>query len=341
MKSVCFGLSLLCSLAGSLLAQSGVSAASGNGPLVVPTSAAYAELTNAANAILADIKVNFPSANTVVIYDAQTFALLPYYQSGFQQLQQAMSNLCQAEGKQIAPHVQAPGVGDIGAAATGLASLVAVTLPALTIQGQEVKIDQSAFVAAFSASASTRGLRIFNPAYLLPATRSNRSFTCSDYHQTTSFADLWTAAAAEADTVPANPASPALKTALAQYRKLADAYLAAEKGPSLLNKLLMAESLAGAIPDPATSVVVDMRLDAVGIDSTTRTILWWHSTKFSSNVIAHYTLLRPERQNQTIRLTVVKPGYVNVMLKNVNQNRFATSASVEGAINGKPVPPSK
>jgi hypothetical protein len=149
-------------------------------------------------------------------------------------------------------------------------------------------------------------------------------------------ADLWAAVADQARILRAKPGSdtdPASKAALAEYQKILDVYLAADKGLPLLSKLLIVESLVFSGTDPSQVAVVDMRLDGVGIDSTTRTILWWRGTKFSSNVVAHYAILSVRRSDDKMSLTLVKPGYVNFMLKDVNQKGFGSSVQPQGNIN--------
>ncbi len=326
---------LLALLVAPVLAQSGAPPAAGNGPFVVPTSAAYAQLTNAAETILADVKATFPAVQTVVLYDRSAFALVPYYQPALQQVRQALEALCQAEGKRAAPHITAPTLTGLGTAAAGLASLVAVTLPAYAIQGQAVKIDTAALISAFAAAAMAARMIVIDPAYLLPATAGPQPpLACAAFEQSDSLAELWRAASLEATNLAANSVGKPAPSALTEYRKLADAYLDPGKGEPLLSKLLTVESLAAPLASPAQVAVVDLHLDSVGIDSTTRTILWWRSTRFSSNVLAHYSLLRAQGSQQQFSLTLVKAAAVNVLLKNMDQKHFATSTNPQGKING-------
>jgi hypothetical protein len=114
---------------------------------------------------------------------------------------------------------------------------------------------------------------------------------------------------------------------------LSDVYLAADKGMPLLSKLLIVESLLDSIADPLHTAVIDMKLDGAGIDSTTRTILWWRSTKISFNVLAHYSILKVDLDGDRLALTLAKPGYANFMIKDMDQQRFAGSLISAGDLN--------
>ena len=71
-----------------------------------------------------------------------------------------------------------------------------------------------------------------------------------------------------------------------------DGYLASDKGNSTYSKLTVAETLWNLLnaKDGKTPVILDMKLDSAGIDSTTTTVLFWKTTKFSDNLLAHYFL---------------------------------------------------
>ncbi len=306
---------------------------------MAPTSAAYALLTNAANQIVTDAHASIPKATTLVIYDQATFGNMAYYPSALGQLKSSMGHICDA----ITP--PAPGTVtnfsvsvDAGSSASALASLIGLTLPAYAIQGQAVTIDNTALIASVEAvaQAAPYSMNVINPAYLLPATQqSPLDCKSKNYLKSSSVADLWAALADQAGILRAKRGSDtdaASKAALAEYQKILDTYLAADKGLPLLSKLLLVESLVFSV-DPSTVAVIDMRLDGVGIDSTSRTILWWRSTKFSSNVLAHYAILSVRRSDDKMSLTLVKPGYVNFMLKDVNQKGLRSSVQPLGNIN--------
>lgn len=320
----------------SLFAQAPVP--SGTGLYVAPTSAAYADLTNAARAILADLQSNFPTAQTYIIYDQQTFAAIPYYESALNLVRNSLKKIWLAEGKSCGLRSNALDLTGLGTAASGLASLIAVTLPSYAIQGQSVTLDTSALIAAFAAAASSSvpPRTVILPAYLLPATASGRPLqSCNEFDASDSLADLWSAAATEASNAQLLPAATKdpLKTALDDYQKLRDVFLASDKGVPLLGKLLIVEGLAKLIVNPAQLAVVDMKLDAVGIDSTTRSVLWWRTTRFSANVMAHYSLLSVQGSGHGFALALKKPGYVNIVTQNVDPKRFSSSVAPAGKIN--------
>lgn len=304
----------------------------GNGPYVAPLSAAYSELTNAGNAILSDIKQQppFAHATTVVIYDANTFAAIPYYPTAVQQVKQEFGDLCRTGGAQ--PRVLAP--IDIGSAAAALVSLANATLPYTVIQGQPVTFDNSALIAAFTAVAQSQGMIVLNPTYLLPATKL-RNLTCSTYSTSDSFADLWSgiqARATELRNTPGSDQDP-LKSMLIRYQTVSDSYLSAEKGLPLAAKMLLVESFEKSISDPATAVITDVHLDAAGIDTTSRAILWWRKTTFSSTVLAHYALLAVQGAKPSYTVSLQKSGNVNILVQNLNQKKFTPNTSPQGMIN--------
>lgn len=78
---------------------------------------------------------------------------------------------------------------------------------------------------------------------------------------------------------------------LEAYQKGRGSYLAADKTPSLLSRLLVAENLLDAINEaPRETRMIDLRLDGTGFDSTSRQVLFWKTTTFSANAMAHYYL---------------------------------------------------
>ena len=310
---------------------------SGNGPYVAPSSVAYADLTNAANRIWADIKI--PDTNTVVIYDAPTFAAVPYYQSALDLMKNSMQAICKAEGKPVesgfAPRDLAP--IDLGSAASGLASLIGVTMPNYAIQGQALPFDSSALLAAFAA-ATPPSIKVVFPSYLLPATeRYPNPVKCGTETQTESVADLWSALAAEARQAAnaSNADKPPLAPALAQYGKLHDAFVAADKNPPLLAKLLIVEAMGNSFSDPnqsAKTLVLDVKLDLVGVDSISRTILWWRKTRVSANVLAHYYLFQVSGTGTNLGLTLKKLGTLNIFSGNIDPKKL-NSVAPAGCIN--------
>lgn len=332
-KRCCRQLPLLFAIAIPALAQY-VPPSSGSGPYVAPLSAAYSELTNAGNAIVSEIKQQavFAHTTTAVIYDANTFAAIPYYPTSIQQLKQTYSALCQTTTGALHPRTLAP--IDIGGLATGLSALAAVSLPYTVTQGQPVTFDNTALVAAFTASAQTQGWMVLNPAYLLPAGKI-QSLSCATFNSSQSFADLWGGLQAQAVDVKgrSDASQDPLKTALAQYQTLADAYLASDKGLPLAAKMLLVESLERSIADPGSAVVTDMHLDAAGIDSSTRSVLWWRKTTFSSSVLAHYSLLSVQGSRPAYNLVLQHAGNVNILMQHMNQKKFTPNTSPQGMIN--------
>lgn len=333
-------LAALCAafLISPVFAQSAAGAAAGNGPFVVPTSAAYADLTNAADQMVVDLKQTFPGAKTALLYDQATFSAISYYQSALDQVGQIFQGICDAE-KQPSSSARPRLLGpiDVGTAASGLAGLIALTLPSYAIQGQPVTIDNTALIGAFAVEASRAGLGFVNPVYLMPAVIKNSALNCGQ--TSVSLAELWSATAREANKarlLPGADKSP-LKDALDAYSTVRGVLLAADKGAPLLGKLLVVETMGKLITDPGSVAVIDMRLDGVGIDSTTRTVLWWRTTKFSSNVLAHYSLLSVKGTGADFSLELRKPGYVNVMTKDMKQNQFASCSGPAGQINGRNV----
>jgi hypothetical protein len=315
-------------------AQSAAAVAGGTGLYVAPSSQAYALLTNAAQKMLDDTRAGVPGVQAVVLYDPATFANVPYYPSAVEQVKLALRGLCKAPGQ---PRVEALGPADLGAAASGLAALIGVTLPSYAISGQAVTtIDTSALVGVFAAAAKQASLAVINPVYLLPAEAAG-GIGCGNFETSQSIASLWALAAVTAHNLEGTAAANVEpgKSALAQFKKLSDVYLAADKGMPLLSKLLVVESLLYSISDPEHTAVIDMKLDGAGIDSTTRTILWWRSTKVSSNVLAHYSVLKVGVNGGRLALTLVTPGYVNFMTKDINQKTFSSAAPL-GTINPPP-----
>lgn len=334
MTNTRFRLCLLSAVLVSAPASAQSAAAAGTGLYVAPSSAAYGLLANAAGKILADARASVPDLEVVVIYDQATFGSVPYYPSAVEQIKSVLSSLC---GNTGANHANAFALGDAGAAASGLAALIGVTLPSYAINGQALTtIDTTALVGVFAsvAKGDPHPIAVINPAYLLPAVSAG-NVTCRNYPESQSVASLWALAAVEAHRLEGTPAANAEpgKSALARYQKVSDVYLAADKGVPLLSKLLVVESLLYSIADPAHTAVVDMKLDGAGIESTTMTVLWFRSTRVSSNVLAHYSILKVRKAGSGLALTLDKPGYANYMMKNVKLKRVGSSVMPAGTIN--------
>jgi hypothetical protein len=310
-------------------------AAAGNGPYAGPVTAAYADLANAATQIVTDAGL---SKTPTVIYDATTFSSLSAYQAAVEQLRVSMTRLCPA------PSIRTEAVAlslDFGGAASGLAALLAAVTPAFAIQGQSVTFDNTALIAAF---AHADGDMVIFPAYLPPAAKQS-NVACGTQGSSSSVVDLWygalAAASALAATLPSattDDAKKAIQARLDAFQKVADAFLAVDKGPSMLSKLLTAESLLRKVPDGQAIKVIDLRLDSVGIDSTTRTVLFWRSTKFNSAVMAHYTVLNFSRTGSSIDLQAVKSNNVAVFSRANNADKFVVPVKPAGNVNGVPVP---
>ncbi len=309
-------------------------AATGNGPYAAPLAAAYADLTNAANKIVAAGDLH---AKVVVIYDQPTFATLASYPVTIDQLRLAMRGLCPA-----VPEAQLVPALDIGGALQGLTGLLNTLTPNYAIQGQAVTFDNTALIAAL---AHQIGSSVIFPAYLMPAATRN-TLDCGNYSSSVSVADLWVAAVARAAVVAMNAASmpdstdlqkaakKAVQDKVDKFQKLADSFLATDKGPSALSKLLVAESLLRQVQGSSPVKVIDLKLDAAGVDSTTRTILWWKSTKFNCTVMAHYTLMNMSYDGHSIDLTPFATDGVDILSRLPDEGGFATSEYPLGQING-------
>jgi hypothetical protein len=304
-------------------AQSATPAA-GNGVVAAPTAAAYADLTIASDKMLADLKYAVPHANTVILYDGPTFSAVPYYAGALDLVRTSAKLICSSASVSgaRAPRTIVPTL-DVGTAASGLASLIQVTLPSYAINGQALVLDNSALIGSFATAAKSRGFTVVNPSYLLPAV-SQHTLECGKLDATQSLADLWNFASTEASharTLPNADKKP-LKDALDGYQKLRDVFLAADKGPPLLSRVLTVETLGRTLESPSMVAAIDMRLDAVDIDSTTRTVLWWRKTKFSVNVAAHYWLFSAHGKGEQFALKLEQPGYVNILRKDINEKGF-------------------
>jgi len=295
----------------------------GNGVVAAPTSAAYADLTNASDKMLGDLRAALPAAKTIVLYDAATFAVIPYYASTTDLVRTAIENICSAGGI-AAPRAIVPSV-DVGTSAQGIASLVQLTLPSYAIQGQNLALDNSALVGSFATAAKGTGYEVVNPAYLLPAV-SQTNLTCGTAASSQSLADLWKfvndkASASRDEATARKP----LQDALDSFQKLRDVLLSADKGPPLLGRALVIESLARSVETPERVAVIDMRLDAATIDSTTKTVLWWRKTKFSASIAAHYWIFSAHGSGAQFGIKLEAPGYVNLLRKDVDLAGFAVA----------------
>jgi hypothetical protein len=296
--------------------------AQGNGVLAAPTSAAYADLTNASNKMLGDLHSALPHANTIVLYDATAFAAVPYYGSTTDLVRTAAGNICAADTGTFGSRAIVPTV-DVGTSAAGLASLIQLTIPTYAIQGQNLALDNSALVGSFATAAKATGYTVINPAYLLPAVSQN-TLTCGNFESSTSLADLWKFVNSQASADHAKAASQKpLQDALDAFQKMKDVLLSSDKAPPLLGHALAVESLARSVEQPSQVAVIDMRLDAVDIDSTTKTVLWWRKTKFSANVAAHYWIFSAHGSGAGFGIVLVEPGYVNILTKNLDLKSYA------------------
>jgi hypothetical protein len=289
--------------------------AQGNGAIAAPTAAAYQELTSASYKMLKDLTAALPQARTIVLYDPNIFSVIPYYQSTTDLVRAAASGICAAESGTLTPRTMSPTL-DIGEAAVGLAGLIQLTVPTYTAQGQNVPLDNSALVGNFATAARTAGYVLVHPAYLLPAV-SQSNLTCQTARTSQSLADLWKFANAEAAGQPKNDA----------FEKMRLALTSSDKGAPLLGRVLAAESLADALGKPEEVAVVDMRLDAVDIDSTTKSVLWWRKAKFSANIAAHYWIFSVQGEGKQFGIHLVAPGYVNILRTNVDLANFTVGAN--------------
>jgi hypothetical protein len=327
---------MLTALAASSFGQASTGA-SGSGPYAAPSAAAYSILENAAHKIVADNPAI--KSKTVVLYDQQTFGMISTYQTAVEHMRKTLKALCQAPSVET-PKALIPTL-DIGGAASGLAALVTALTPSYAIQGQALPFDNSTLVAAFAKEV---GANVVYPGYLLPAGKQT-DVTCQKVDDATSLVDLWYGAAAQAATLRAEidkitgttDADKAKKKALQDkvdtYQKVAETYVAIDKGTSLLAKLLVVESLlrtAGVTDVP----VIDLKLDAVGMESVTRTWLGTKKVSFAASVLAHYTLLTLTKTAGTFTLTPSRTDLVSIYLKVPNEDKFASSVTPRGVING-------
>ncbi len=309
------------------------SSASGNGPFVVPTSSAYADLDKVVTAI------NNTNSETlkdrkVIFYDPQTFGTLPMYPSAVDQAKDVLRRLCaRAESDLVSAEAAADVLSGAGTAASGLAALLGAVTPAYAIQGQAFTIDNNALIAAFLKARPDSII----PAYLAPAAASSLP-ECGEAPYSRSFAALWAAAAKEAVKVRAlfkpditDAQRKLIQDALDYYQAMRDAYLAADKGPSLYSKLSVAETLWDALNVTDVNklpVILDMKIDSAGIDSSTRTILFWKKTTFSDNLLVHYFLFTVTRQEAVgtgapaYTLQLAKADTVNVITRDQNEKTY-------------------
>jgi hypothetical protein len=299
--------------------------AQGTGVVAAPTSAAYADLTNAANKMLADIRSALPQAKIVILYDANAFSVVPYYAGAADLIRKAATNICAAEHTTLGARAIVPTV-DIGTAAQGLATLLQLTIPAYTVQGQNLTLDNSALIGSFATAAKATGYEVVNPSYLLPAV-SQSSLDCQNVAASKSLADLWAFANNESNAAQSNAASkPGLKDALDAFQKLKTVMtVPGDKNAPVLGRALTIESLAHSLEEPADVAIIDMKLDAANIDSTTKSVLWWRKTKFSANVAAHYWIFAAHGSGSQFAITLVEPGYVNILRKDVDLKTFGDS----------------
>jgi hypothetical protein len=292
--------------------------AQGNGVIAAPTAAAYQELTNASYKMLKDLTAVLPQARTVVLYDPNIFSVIPYYLSTTDLVRTAAEGLCGPEPGAIAPRTIGASL-DIGEAAVGLAGLVQLAVPTYASQSQALPLDNSALVASFATAARTAGYVVVNPAYLLPAV-SQSALNCQSARASNSLSDLWKFANSEASRQAPN-------AALQAFQKMRQALTSSDKGSPLIGRVLAAESLARALDNPAQAAVIDMRLDAADIDSTTKSLLWWRKAKFSANIAAHYWIFSVRGQGEQFGIQLVAPGYVNILRTNVDLSTFAVGAN--------------
>jgi hypothetical protein len=317
---------VFCLIAGVLLSGVVGAETSGTGVVAAPSAAAYADLTNISTKMLGDIHSSLPHASIIILYDATTFAAVPYYAGTTELVRTAAANLCAAEKAGFSARV-VPSL-DVGTAASGLASLIQLTIPNYAIQGQTLNLDNSALVGSFATAAKETGYTVINPAYLLPAV-AQRHLTCADFEVSTSLADVWAFLNSEAaaDQAKATASKP-LNDALDAFQKMKDVLLTSgDKGPPLLGRALAVESLAHSVELPAQVAVVDMRLDAANIDSSTKTILWWRKTKFSANVSAHYWIFSAQGSGTQFGIVLVEPGYANILTKNQDLKGYGVSGT--------------
>jgi hypothetical protein len=311
------------------------------GPYVVPSTAAYALLDNAAASIVTD---NGLAGKKVVIFDPGFFTSISSYQTAVFHLNKMMASVCPSVRGGFQTEAIVPTL-DFGGAASGLAALITALTPSYATQGGQVPIDTTALVAAVASSV---GPSVIYPAYVLPASKRT-DLSCNNYSGSTSIADLWNGLSnqviqGQVDNAPRDGDSEAIKKekkakqdVIDAVKKSMDTYVAVDKGPSVLSKLLVVENFFALVGDSAK--VIDLKLDLAGSDSVTRTWVGIKSTKASANVLAHYSVLNltvtPATKAANLTLCVTKTVSVFTQLKSID--KFAESATPKGMVNGKPV----
>ena len=313
-------------------AQSASSAA-GNGPYVVPTAALYDDLSRLAARVKSANDAAFVGA-TIVIYDPQAFGILPMYPSGVRQFWAAMDSMCDITERTtpITAEAASDVLSGAGAAASGLGALITAVTPNFAIQGQSITIDNNALIAAFVKIVGNNAVVI--PAYL-PAATASSTPDCNNYRKSSSFTALWEGAAAEILKVKiklkdatSDAKKKEIQAVIDSYQAMRDGYLASDKGPSLYSKVTAAESLWNALNGKAgkTPLILDLKLDLAGIDSTTTTELFWKTTRFSDDLLAHYFLF----SIQNGRLQLENEDTVTVMTKDKNVKRYGSTPKLPG-----------
>jgi hypothetical protein len=281
------------------------SPASGNGPFVVPTAAAYNDLRQVAKTIRDENPDTFSHAK-IIIYDQQAFGALSMYPGGVLQVRDAMKRMCEiAKSDVVSAQAASDELSGAGAAASGLGALISAVTPAFAIQGQSFTIDNNALIAVF---VKTMGQDVVIPAYL-PAAIPSAGLGCTDVPRSGSFTSVWKAAEAESllvkaklDAAETDDQKKQIQAVLDAYQAMRDGYLSTDKGSSLYSKISAAETLWNILrnskAEGKTPVIIDMKIDSAGIDSTTRTVLFWRNTKFSDNVLAHYFVFVIDADNK-------------------------------------------
>jgi hypothetical protein len=74
--------------------------------------------------------------------------------------------------------------------------------------------------------------------------------------------------------------------------------------------------------------VIDLKLDAVGMESVTRTWFGTRKTGFACSVEAHYTLLSLTRDGMDLQRT----DTVNIFLKVPDEDKSLTSVTLTGIV---------
>ncbi len=157
-------------------APSAATSTSSQAPVAEIDAIAYANLRNNAQQIYDAIK-DVPRKDTdskgFVIYDRQLFSQLPTYLPAVREVDQIRRNLCYV--KDLPSPTQPPEklsnlapTLDVGTALSGIASLLGVFKPGLSITAMELPPSDQVLIADFANVAQRKGTAVYIPGVFLP-----------------------------------------------------------------------------------------------------------------------------------------------------------------------------